>query len=109
MTNEEWLACDSVESLARELGFRASERKLQLFGTACLRRVWPLLRHEATRLAVEVWEEYADGLISRQELTDVWTNAELDVGEGLWLGPLPLGTCNCAICLDMYTAEWGEA
>jgi hypothetical protein len=106
MTHEEWLACDYVEALSGELEFRASPRKLWLFGAACLRRVWRLLDNEAARLAVEVTEQYVDARISRREFIDCLTNAELDLGEGLWLGPLPLGFCDCPYCMEIQEDQW---
>src|ERR1700733_5935187 len=78
MTEQDWLACADAASLCSELELVFSERKLHLFGSACLRRIWPLLDYEAARLAVEAGGEYADGLIGRDELGEIWTNAELD-------------------------------
>ena len=98
MTEMEWLACGGTVSLCEELRFGPSKRKLRLFAAACLRRVWPLLGHEATRLAVEACEQYADCLISRDELLELWTNAELDADERLWLGPESSWGCDCECC-----------
>jgi hypothetical protein len=45
-----------------------SERKLRLFACACARRVFPLIRFEPARRAVEVAERYADGEATDAEL-----------------------------------------
>jgi hypothetical protein len=47
---------------------RVSDRKLRLFGCACVRRLWPLLADVRARRAVEVAERFADGGASRVEL-----------------------------------------
>jgi hypothetical protein len=47
---------------------RGSNRKLRLYACACCRRFWPLLRDERGRRAVEVAEQYADGLTGYAEL-----------------------------------------
>jgi len=98
ITETEWLVCAGAASLFEELRFGPSKRKLRLFAAACLRRVWPLLGHEATRLAVEACEQYADGLIRHDELLELWTNAELDADERLWLGPDSRWDCDCRYC-----------
>jgi hypothetical protein len=50
------------------LGVRATDRKSRLFACACGRRVWPLLKDERSRLAVEVGEQYADGIADDGQL-----------------------------------------
>jgi hypothetical protein len=102
MTESEWLACDNPDPLLAMLwtSGRQNERKLRLFGVACVRRIWHLLsprasrrfhqaakrwahvhnRHEgavyqASRECVEVVERYADGLASDQQLLEAWESA----------------------------------
>ena len=100
LTLDEWLPCSDVWTLAGELQTFCDDRKLHLYAAACLRRVWPLLRNESARLAVEGGEQYADGLASRDALYDAWTNAEWDMAEGLWLGRRDTGSCDCPICRE---------
>jgi hypothetical protein len=56
MTEREWLACAEPERMLKSLPGAVSEWKLRLFAAACCRRVWPLLRDERSRQAVEVAE-----------------------------------------------------
>jgi hypothetical protein len=67
MTEAEWLECEDVRELLDYLVGRASSRKFRLFGTACCRRIWPLLVDERSRNAVSVAERYADGLAAKEE------------------------------------------
>src|SRR4051794_15687326 len=63
MTEVEWVACDDPHvmlNFLRQSG-RVTERKPRLFAAACVRGVWPSLRDERSRQAVEIAERYADG------------------------------------------------
>jgi hypothetical protein len=85
MFESEWLACTSPELLSLEFAYRFGERTLCLFAAACLRRVWDLLHHEGTRLAVEAIERRADGCACERDLVEAVVKAEAETGEGLWL------------------------
>src|SRR5262245_4257106 len=67
MTESEWLACTDPREM---LGFlqgegRETARKFRLFAAACGRRIWHLMTDERSRMAVEVAEQLADGLVNR--------------------------------------------
>src|SRR5262245_49797896 len=68
MTEAEWLACDDQRLKLAFIRREASDRKCRLFACACCRRAWHLLVDQRSRNAVEVSEQYADGLVSRDEL-----------------------------------------
>ena len=54
MTEGEWLASDDPEAMLLFLsGRQASDRKVRLFGCACVRRAWGLLVDGHSRAAVE--------------------------------------------------------
>jgi hypothetical protein len=78
MTEAEWLAATDLEPmLAFLVGTgRIADRKLRLFACACMRRAWHLLGDERSREAVEVAEQFADGVVTREH-----------VRSRPWLGP----------------------
>jgi hypothetical protein len=75
MTEQEWLKCDDpVRMLNALYGMHnlhgiATDRKLRLFAVACCRGIWRLIRDDSNRRAVEVAEQYADGVSSEEERT----------------------------------------
>ncbi len=71
MTEVEWLVAMDPTAMLWFLGDRASERPLRLFECACIRRVWHELTDERSRLAVDVAEEYADGLVTDENLENI--------------------------------------
>ncbi len=60
MLESRWLECKRPSPMLRFVAGRASPRKLRLFVCACCRRLWPWLRDEAGRQAVEELERQAD-------------------------------------------------
>jgi len=70
MTEAEWLnasKCDLMVDLLEDNG-KLSERKTRLFAVACGRRAWPFMVDERSRRAVEISEQYADGLVGNKSL-----------------------------------------
>jgi hypothetical protein len=80
MTPTEWQACKDPAAMLSYLGGRVSDRKLRLFACACCRRIWHLLPQPGSRLAVEAAERFADGAISKEDLSQ----AEVASKEVTW-------------------------
>ncbi len=70
MDETEWQACADPDKLLKFLGRKYNPRKLRLFAVACCRCVWDRLS-DASRRAVEVAEQYADGGAVLRELDEV--------------------------------------
>jgi hypothetical protein len=84
MTEAEWDACADPTPMLEFLRRKATERRLRLFACACVRRIWHLLRDERSRRAVEVAEDYADGMAEPDEAYRAWRAATIiDRGDGL--------------------------
>jgi hypothetical protein len=100
MEEAEWLRSTTPTHLLAGVRDRLSERKLRLFACAACRRLWPFLRDERSRRAVEVAERYADGLASAAELAAAAALA------GLALRDFPAGRFGAnAAQLAVRTAE----
>jgi hypothetical protein len=83
MTEKEWQTCREWSWLLGHVGkyggvtrSKGGRRQLRLFGCACVRRIWRLLRDPRSRRAVEIAELYADGLASSAELRDAEREAK---------------------------------
>ncbi|MFO0822034.1 MAG: hypothetical protein U0792_02770 [Gemmataceae bacterium] len=70
MTETEWLECDDPSKMLEFLRGKGSERKLRLFAAACTRCFWDHLVMEPSRRAVEVAEQFADGMSDLSTLKD---------------------------------------
>jgi hypothetical protein len=65
----EWLACCAPAILIDCLRAEPTERKHRLFACACCRRFWHLLNDRGRDL-VELAEDFADGLLTHEELSN---------------------------------------
>jgi hypothetical protein len=81
MTEAEWLVCTTPDLMLEHLKYlegwegRAIDRKLRFLSAACCRRIWDLIP-EASRVAVDATELFAERRIGRDELTKVFIPAE---------------------------------
>ncbi len=87
MTEMEWMTCSHPKPMLLFLREKMSDRKLRLFAVACCRRIWSLLTSEYSRMAVEVAEQFADGLVIEDDLASAWTAAHQEVLRLLPISP----------------------
>jgi hypothetical protein len=80
MTEAEWLTATDPKPMLDFIGRRTNDRKLRLFACACCRRVWHVMPDEACRTAVDVAEQFADGVADRDELIAVLVGIESQGG-----------------------------
>jgi len=72
MKDPPWLSAEDLRSMLWCMPVRKMRaRKMRLLACACCRRVSHLLPDPGSRRALEASERYADGLISRKELSAV--------------------------------------
>ncbi len=76
MDEEEWLASVEPRQMLMFLGDRVSDRKARLFRCACCRRFWGVLQDPLARRAVEVAEQFSDGLADERQLAKAQHGAE---------------------------------
>lgn len=72
MTESEWIAASDPYDILISFPAKWDQRKLWLFGCACLRRVWHLLKDQRSRCCVELAERFVDGQASEQEVGETW-------------------------------------
>jgi hypothetical protein len=71
MTESEWLACTNLNQMQIWIfhtGVHPSSRKNKLFEVACCRQIWHIITDTRCRRAIEVAEQFADGMASENEL-----------------------------------------
>jgi len=94
LNEKDWLSCLDEDDMVQFLKERFhstrrkyAQRKARLFVVACCRQVWPLIKDERARRAVEVLEMYADGQATPQELLEAELEAaQVDKGFVMALG-----------------------
>src|SRR5262249_29403642 len=71
-----WLTGSDPQWMLNLMRKKAGDRKLRLFACACCRGVWHLLTDGRSRRAVEIAEQYADGLVDDRELSAAFAAAQ---------------------------------
>jgi hypothetical protein len=69
---QEWLQATDPQKMLEFLRGKASDRKFRLFAVACWRRVSHPLTDKQHREAVEIGEQFADGLVSDSTRQAFW-------------------------------------
>ena len=83
MTEAEWLECADPQPMLKFLSGKASSRKLRLFAVACSRRAWSFI-DALGRAAVDVAENFADGLAGPEELRAARLACQGAGGQASW-------------------------
>jgi hypothetical protein len=68
MTEAEWLVSSDPAAMLAVLSGKTSARKERLFAVAVCKRIWSRMESAHSRVAVQVAEQFADGLGSLQDL-----------------------------------------
>src|SRR5438309_11878438 len=87
VTEQEWLACHSLQQMPYDLDYCFGRCGL-LFAAACCRTVWHLLPDDPGRAAILAAEGHADGLMPKVELEAVEQRA-FEMAEAM-AGVLPV-------------------
>jgi hypothetical protein len=99
----EWQTCAEADKMLQFLlhGGGVNTRKLRLFACACCRRILRFQTDDGSRAAVEAAEEYADGLISIQELST------RTAGDARWVATMmEVGQKKVAVMAALHLAGW---
>jgi hypothetical protein len=113
MTPDEWDNANDPQQMLtflRDTG-RLSDRKARLYCVAVCRRVWPMMRDERSRRAVEVAEQFADELPGGESLTIASAEARqvkrLDHGPDDACGEWAATAALHAAWLDWFGSKYG--
>ena len=85
MTERQWLASKDPRAMQNflvaehESRRKIGRRRLRLFACACVRGIWPLLRHPGSRQALYYAELYADGQTTEHDLATATNQAKVAV------------------------------
>jgi hypothetical protein len=116
MTVEEWDSSTDRDAMLFSMRYTASEAKLRLFACACCRLVWDLLPGPKSRKAVEVAEDFAEGLAERPRLTAAGKAARReadpveDANVAYWateadVGVMLVNACWCSVILSARRSD----
>jgi hypothetical protein len=72
MNESDWDQSTDLQALLTAVGNKLDARKGRLFACGCCRLVWPLLADPASRRAIEVSEDYAEGRVNARDLARAW-------------------------------------
>jgi hypothetical protein len=92
MTEAEWLTREDRNELLEYLQARAYDRELRLFACACCRRIWKHLKKKASRVVVEISEQFAAGLVTGERLNEAAQKAWDAFGMVQWSAESDLET-----------------
>lgn len=103
MTEEEWLTYRREPKVMLSwLRTKATNRKKRLFGCACCRRIWDLIRNENSRSAVLLAEQFADGLVTEEDRAAAHAEAEAIAQQSSSPDQHPRALWACANVLHKY-------
>ncbi len=119
VTEEEWFATDYVFSLFDSVCRKSSRRKARLFAVACARRVETELPEGRPRVALDLSESYADGLIPYSRLKDLsshiddpQTPGEMILDECTRLGkvqaPILIASLACQVAVQNCARDYAS-
>jgi hypothetical protein len=113
VTEEEWQNCETPRKLFEWWQYLKADfppRKRRLLACACCRSIWHGLFSEDSRRAVEIAEQYADGLATRSKLAMAQARADaIAIRDGDGLGHLRPGTPEHRTVSMAWNAAWAAA
>ncbi len=105
MTEHEWLTGNDLRRMFEFVAWKASDRKVLLFGVACCRRIGHLFTDERHWPAIEVVEQFAEGKATVAELEEAerWAESRFHAAY------LEIVGQDCGYCdprVEPYRAGW---